>query len=109
MTVSIHFCISQALEEPHRRQLYPSPVNQLLLASVIVSGLGLFMRWIPRWGSFWMVMLSVSAVNYVSETPSRGILFTLSKKDQNIHMLIFLLLEFHVFCKLYLGDSELLG
>ena len=32
-----------------------------------------------------------------------------SKKDQSIHTLIFLLLEFHVFCELYLGYSELLG
>jgi hypothetical protein len=30
-----------------------------------------------------------------------------SKKDRSIHTLIFLLLEFHVFCKLYLGYSEL--
>jgi hypothetical protein len=31
-----------------------------------------------------------------------------SKKDGSIHTLVFLL-EFHVFCKLYLGYSELLG
>jgi hypothetical protein len=38
--VSIHFCISQALAEPLRRQLYQAPVNKLLLASAIVSGFG---------------------------------------------------------------------
>jgi hypothetical protein len=32
-----------------------------------------------------------------------------SKKDQNIHTLVFLLFEFHVVWKLYLGYSELLG
>jgi hypothetical protein len=32
-----------------------------------------------------------------------------SKKEQSIHTLVFRLLEFHVFCKLYLGYSELLG
>jgi hypothetical protein len=26
-----------------------------------------------------------------------------SKKERSIHILLFLLLEFHVFCKLYLG------
>jgi hypothetical protein len=29
----IHFCICQALAEPHRRQLYQGPVSKLLLAS----------------------------------------------------------------------------
>ena len=33
----------------------------------------------------------------------------LSKKDQSTHTLIFLLLELHVFCELYLGYAELLG
>jgi hypothetical protein len=28
MTVSIHFCICQALAEPHRRQLYQAPVSK---------------------------------------------------------------------------------
>jgi hypothetical protein len=40
MAVSIHFCISQALAEPLRRQLYQAPVNKLLLTSAIVSGFG---------------------------------------------------------------------
>jgi hypothetical protein len=31
-----------------------------------------------------------------------------SKEEQSIHTLIFLLLEFHVFCKLYLGYSKFL-
>ena len=33
----------------------------------------------------------------------------LSKKDWSIHTLVFLLLEFHVFCKLYLGYSKFLS
>ena len=40
MSVSIHFCIRQALTDPLRRQLYQSPVSKLLLASAIVSGFG---------------------------------------------------------------------
>ena len=35
----------------------------------------LFMRWIPRWSSLWMVIPSVSASHYVAVTPSMGILF----------------------------------
>ena len=68
----------------------------------------LFTEWISRWGSLWMVMPSVSALNFVSVTPSMGI-FPPSKKDRSVHTLVFLLLEFHVFCKVYLGYSELLG
>jgi hypothetical protein len=30
----------------------------------------LFMGWIPKWGSLWMVIPSVSGVNFVSVTPS---------------------------------------
>jgi hypothetical protein len=32
-----------------------------------------------------------------------------SNKDQSIHTMVFLLLELHVVCELYLGYSELLG
>jgi hypothetical protein len=38
MAVSIHFCISQGLAEPLRRQLYQAPVSKLLLSSTTVSG-----------------------------------------------------------------------
>ena len=38
MLVSIHFHICQALEEPHRRQPYHTPVSKLLLASTTVPG-----------------------------------------------------------------------
>jgi hypothetical protein len=37
----------------------------------------LFMGWIPKWGSLWMVVPSVFALNFVSVTPSMGILFPL--------------------------------
>ena len=32
-----------------------------------------------------------------------------SKKDQSIHTVVFLLLEVHVVCELYLGYYEILG
>ena len=35
------------------------------------------MGWIPKWGSLWMVIPSVSALNFVSVTPYMGILFLL--------------------------------
>jgi hypothetical protein len=38
------------------------------------------MGWIPRWGSLWMVFLSVSAPTFVSVTPSMGILFPILRR-----------------------------
>jgi hypothetical protein len=55
-----------------------------------------------------MVMPSVSALNFVSNS-FHGYFVPPSKKDRSVHTLVFLFLEFHVFCKLYLGYSELLG
>jgi hypothetical protein len=65
----------------------------------------LIMGWIPSWCSLWMVFPSISALNFVSITPSLGFFVPHSKKEQNIHTLFFLLLEFHEFYKLYLGYS----
>ena len=56
-----------------------------------------------------MVISSVSIPHFVSVTPSMGVLFPPSKMDISIHTMVFLLLEFHVACELYLGYSELLG
>ena len=41
----------------------------------------LFMGWISRWGSLWMVLLSVSVRNFVSVTPSMGILFLILRRN----------------------------
>jgi hypothetical protein len=38
-----------------------------------------------------------------------GYFVPFSKKDLSIQTLVFLLLQFHVFCKLYLVHSEFLG
>jgi hypothetical protein len=40
MSVSIHFCICQALAVPLRRQKYQASVSKFLLESAIVSGFG---------------------------------------------------------------------
>ena len=45
----------------------------------------LFMGWIPRWGSLWMVLASVSAPKSF-----HGYFVPLSKKDWNIHTSFFL-------------------
>jgi hypothetical protein len=40
------------------------------------------MGWIPRWDSLWMVLPSVSAPNFVSVTPSMGILFPILRRNE---------------------------
>ena len=42
----------------------------------------LYMGWIPRLGSFWMVIPLVSALNFVSVTPSMVILFPLLRRNE---------------------------
>jgi hypothetical protein len=48
-----------------------------------------------------MVYPFVSAPNFFSVTLS-WVIVSISKKGQSDHILVFVLLEFHVFCKLYL-------
>ena len=101
MAMSIHFCISQALAEPLRRQLYQGPVSLLLFASAIVSGFGACLwdrspRWVVSGWSFLQSLLqTLHLLPWVLCPPP-------SQKDWSIHTLVFLL-EFHVFYKLYLG------
>ena len=40
----------------------------------------MFMEWIPRWNSLWMVLPSVFALHFVSVTPSMVILFPLLRR-----------------------------
>ena len=76
MTVSIDFCICKAVAEPLRRLLYKAPVSKILFASAIVSWFGgCLWDGFSRQGSLWMVIPSVSSQNFVSVTPSMGILF----------------------------------
>ena len=57
----------------------------------------------PKWS---MVVPAGSAPNFVSVSPSMGVLFPMLR---SIHTLVYILLEFHVFFKLYLGYSKFLG
>ena len=65
------------------------------LASVCngVSIWKLIMGWIPGYGSPF-----ISVPNCVSVTPSMGVLFPILRRGHSIHTLVFVLLEFHVFC-----------
>jgi hypothetical protein len=65
----------------------------------------LYMEWIPRCGSLWMVIPSVSVPHLVSVSSSMHILFPRLRRME-VSSLVFLLLEFHVFCKLYFGYSS---
>jgi hypothetical protein len=42
----------------------------------------LFIGWIPGWGSLWMLLPPVSAPNFVSVTPSMGILFPMLRRNK---------------------------
>jgi hypothetical protein len=51
------------------------------------------MGWIPRWGSLWMVHPFVLAPNFVSVTPSIGILFPiLTRNEVSTHWSSFFLI-----------------
>jgi hypothetical protein len=40
------------------------------------------MGWIPGWGSLWMVYPFVLAPNFISVTPSMGILFLILRRNE---------------------------
>jgi hypothetical protein len=107
MAVNIHVSICQALAEPLRRQIYHALVNKLVLATAIVSGFG---------GCLWDGSPCGQSLDGHSFSlrsklcnSSHEYFVPTSKMDGSIHTLILLLLEFHVFFKLYLVYSELLG
>ena len=74
MIVSIHFCIFLAQIQPHKRQLYQSPISKILLAYAIVLVSANIMVWIPGWGSLWKVLPSVSAPNFIHNNFKKSIM-----------------------------------
>jgi hypothetical protein len=66
MTVSIHFCICQADtgRAPQETAISDSCQQALVGICHSVWVWCLFMGWIPKWGSFWMVVPSDSAPNF---------------------------------------------
>jgi hypothetical protein len=99
MTVSIHFCICQALAEPLRRQLYQDPGSKLLLVSTKVSG-GCLWDGSPKGQSLDGHSFSLCSTLCLFNS-FHDYFIPPSKKDRSIHTLVFLL-EIHVFCELYL-------
>ena len=63
----------------------------------------LFMGWIPRWCSLWKVIPLVSAPNFVSVTPSMGILFPLLRRIEVSTLWSSFFLSFTCFANCILG------
>jgi hypothetical protein len=63
----------------------------------------LFMGWIPGWGSLWMVLPSVSAPNFLSITPSLGILFPILRRNEVSTLWASFFLSFMCFANCILG------
>ena len=61
------------------------------------------MGWIPGWGSLSMVLPSLSALNFVSVTPSMGILFPILRRDEVSTLWSFFFLSFMCFANCILG------
>ena len=82
MTMSIHFCICQALAQPHKRQLHQCPVSKIFLAYATVSEIGGCIwdgtpgRAVFRWSFL------PSQLQTVFVTPSMGILFHILRRSE---------------------------
>jgi hypothetical protein len=63
----------------------------------------LFVGWIPKWGSLWMVIPSVSASNFVSVVPSMRILFPLLRRIKISTLWFSFILNFMCFVNCILG------
>jgi hypothetical protein len=63
----------------------------------------LYMGWIPRWGSLWMLFPSILAPNFVSVTPSMGILFSILRKNEVSTLWSSFFLSFMCFANCILG------
>ena len=48
----------------------------------ICNSVWVYMEWINRWGSLWMVLSTISAPNFASVTPSMGILFPILRRNE---------------------------
>ena len=63
----------------------------------------LYMGWIPRCGSLWMVLSSFTAPNFVSVTPSMGVLFPILGRDKVSTLWSSFFLSFMCFANCILG------
>jgi hypothetical protein len=65
------------------------------------------MGWIPMWVSLQVVLPSVSALNFVSVTPSMGILFPLLRRNEISTLWSSFFLSFMCFLNCILGSLSL--
>jgi hypothetical protein len=63
----------------------------------------LIMGWTPRWGSLWIVHPFVSAPNFVSVTPSMGVLFPILRRGEVSILWSLFFLSFMCFTNCILG------
>jgi hypothetical protein len=86
------------------QEIYQGPVSKIFLAYAIVSGFG---------GCIWDGYPGGLSCHLSSElclcNYFHGYFAPHYKKEQRIETLVFLLHEFNVFCKLYLGYSTFMG
>jgi hypothetical protein len=102
LAMSICLCICEALAEPLRRQLHQAPVSMDFLASTIVSAIGDCI-WDGSPGEAVSGCLSFSlCFTFCLHICFHEYFVTPSKKDRSTYTLVFLLLELHVVCELYL-------
>ena len=94
-------------DKPLRRQWYQAPVSKYFLASTISFWFGDYIwdgspgRAVSGWPFLHSTLcLHISSCEYFVPP---------SKKHRSIQTLVFLLLELHMVCALYLGYSKLLG
>jgi uncharacterized membrane protein YoaK (UPF0700 family) len=78
MTVSIHFCICQALACPQSGTCLQNLAG--ICNSVCVWWL--IMEWIPGWGSLWIVYPFVLAQNFVFVTPFMSNFFPIQRRNE---------------------------
>jgi hypothetical protein len=64
------------------------------------------MGWIPRWGSLWMVLPFISALNFVYVTPSMGILIPLVRRIDVSTLWSSLFMSFMSFANCILGMTS---
>jgi hypothetical protein len=62
------------------------------------------MGWIPTWGSLWMVLSSVSSLNFISVNFSMGILFPILRRNEVSTLWSSFFLSFMCFTNCILGS-----
>jgi hypothetical protein len=103
LAANIQLCICKDLAGPLRRQLPLAPFGKHFLASTIVlESSDHYLGWIAKWMAVSALALGLHIYSCVYFVP-------LYKNDQRTYTLVFLLLELHVVCEVYLRYSKLRG